>query len=29
MPLMEDLEIKEIATFDSHFDLNKNITRVH
>lgn len=29
MALMEDLEIKEIATFDSHFDLNKNITRIH
>ena len=29
MALMEDLGIKEIATFDSHFDLNKNIKRIY
>jgi len=29
MALMEDLGIKEIATFDTHFDLNKDIKRIH
>jgi len=29
MSLMEELGIKEIITFDSHFDLNKNIKRVY
>ena len=29
MALMEDLGIKKIATFDKHFDLNKNIKRIH
>ena len=29
MALMEDLGIKEIATFDEHFDLNKNIKRIY
>jgi predicted nucleic acid-binding protein len=28
MSLMEELGIKEIATFDEHFD-KKNITRIH
>ena len=29
MALMEELGIKEIATFDKHFDLNKNIKRIN
>jgi len=29
MVLMEELGIKEIATFDEDFDLNKNIKRIH
>jgi predicted nucleic acid-binding protein len=29
MALMEDLEIKEIVSFDEHFDLNKNIKRIY
>jgi predicted nucleic acid-binding protein len=29
MALMEDLEIKEIITFDRHFDLNKKIKRIY
>ena len=29
MALMEEIGIKEIATFDEHFDLNKNIKRIH
>ncbi len=29
MALMEELGITEIATFDKHFDLNKNIKRIH
>jgi predicted nucleic acid-binding protein len=29
MALMEELEIKEIATFDEHFDLNRNIKRIY
>jgi len=29
MALMEDLGITEIATFDTHFDLNKNIKRIY
>jgi predicted nucleic acid-binding protein len=28
MALMEDLGIEEIATFDTHFDLNNNIKRI-
>jgi predicted nucleic acid-binding protein len=28
MSLMEDLKIKEIVSFDRHFDLNKNIKRI-
>jgi predicted nucleic acid-binding protein len=29
MALVEDLEIKNIASFDAHFDLNKNIKRIY
>ncbi|MBZ9571234.1 PIN domain-containing protein [Methanobrevibacter sp. TMH8] len=29
MCVMEELEIKEIASFDEHFDLNKNINRIY
>ncbi|MDR1819657.1 MAG: PIN domain-containing protein [Methanobrevibacter sp.] len=29
MSIMEELGIKEIATFDKHFDLNKNIKRIY
>lgn len=29
MALMEEIGIKEIATFDEDFDLNKNIKRIH
>jgi len=29
MALMKDLGINEIASFDGHFDLNKNIKRIH
>ena len=28
MSIMEDLKIKEIVSFDEHFDLNKNIKRI-
>jgi len=28
MSIMEDLKIKEIVSFDGHFDLNKNIKRI-
>jgi len=27
--VIEELEIEEIVSFDSHFDLNKNIKRIH
>jgi predicted nucleic acid-binding protein len=29
MSVIEDLGIKKIATFDEHFDLNKNIKRIY
>jgi predicted nucleic acid-binding protein len=29
MSVMEDLGINRIATFDEHFDLNKNIKRIY
>ena len=29
MAIMEDLKIKKILSFDKHFDLNKNIERIH
>ena len=28
MSIMEDLKIKEIVSFDRHFDINKNISRI-